>query len=67
MFSPFEYKHSKDRDAAACRSEVESPWHEEFPLRLSRLRIQYSVLENVGPTPGLAQWVKDTVLPQAAA
>ena len=30
----------------------------EFPLWLSELRTRYRVHENVGPSPGLAQWVK---------
>ena len=34
---------------------------------LSRLRTQHSVCEDVGSIPGLAQWVMDLVLPQAAA
>ena len=33
---------------------------------LSGLRTQHSVLEGVGLIRGLAQWVKDTALPQAA-
>ena len=39
----------------------------EFPLWFSGLRTQHSVLEVVGSIPGLAQWVKDPVLPQAVA
>ena len=38
----------------------------EFLLWLSGLRIRHSVHE-VGSTPGLAQWVKGLVLPQASA
>ena len=40
---------------------------EEFPLWLRGLRIQYSDCEDVDSIPGLAQWVKDLVLLQAAA
>ena len=39
----------------------------EFLLWLSRLRIQQSVYGDVGSIPSFAQWVKDPVLPQAAA
>ena len=39
---------------------------EEIPLWLSRLRTQYSVFKDVGLIPDLTQWVKDTVLLQAA-
>ena len=38
----------------------------ELLLWLSRFRTLYSVCENVGLIPGLAQWVKDPVLLQAA-
>ena len=38
----------------------------EFPLWHSGLRTRHSVHEDVGSTPGLTQWVKDLVLPQAA-
>ena len=44
---------------------VENP-KEEFPLWLSRLRILQSVLEDMGSSPGLTQWVSDPSLPQAA-
>ena len=37
----------------------------EFLLGLSRLRTQHCLCENWGSIPGLAQWVKDMVLPQA--
>ena len=36
----------------------------EFPLWLSGLRTRHSVREDVGLIPGLAQWVKDSTLPQ---
>ena len=48
----------------ACFSES-TP--EEFPLWLSGFRTQQSICEDAGSVPGLAQWVKDLVLPQAAA
>ena len=38
-----------------------------FPLWFIRLRAQHSLCENTGSIPGLAQWVTDQVLPQAAA
>ena len=38
----------------------------EFPLGLSGLRTQHSVREVEGSILGLARWVKDLVLPQAA-
>ena len=39
----------------------------ELPSWLSWLRTQHSLHEDVGSVPDLAQWVKDPVLPQAAA
>ena len=39
---------------------------EEFPLGLSGLRTQCCLCEDVGWIPGLAQWVKDSALLQAA-
>ena len=39
----------------------------EFPSWLSRLRTQNYLPEDVGSIPGLAQWVKDLVLPRAVA
>ena len=40
---------------------------QEFLLWLSGLRTQYSVQENVGLIPGLAQWVKDQAFLQAVS
>ena len=37
--------------------------HLEFPLWLSRLRIQCCLCEDVDLIPGLAQWLKDPALP----
>ena len=37
----------------------------EFPLWLSRLGIQCSLHKDEGLIPGLSEWVKDPVLPQA--
>ena len=38
----------------------------EFPLWFSGLRIRPVSLEDIGLIPGLAQWVNDLALPQAA-
>ena len=62
----------KDMDADyGERCPPNSPWgacqsvNQEFQLWLSRLRIQYSVREDVGLIPGLGQWIKDLALLQA--
>ena len=39
----------------------------EFPLWLSTLRTQCCLCEDLGLIPGLAQWVKNPMLPKAAA
>ena len=38
----------------------------EVPVVAQRVKNLNSCLEDMGSTPGLAQWVKDPVLPQAA-
>ena len=40
---------------------------QEFPLGLIGLRIWRSLCEDAGLIPGLTQWVKNLVLPQAGA
>ena len=57
IFSPF---HAWDQHHQDLKDPV-------FPPRLSRLRSQHSVCEDVASIPGLTQWVKDQALPQAVA
>ena len=51
----------------SSREELENMSVMEFPLWLSGLRTPQGVREDAGSTPGLAQWVTDSALPQAAA
>ena len=48
-------------------ADMDKTENREFPLWLSGLRTWPSVHEDVDSIPGLAQWVKDPVFPQAAA
>lgn len=40
---------------------------QEFPLWLNSLKTQYTLCEDVGSIPGLAQWIKEPPLPKAVA
>ena len=53
------------REKGGMRVLLAKEEEEEFPLWLSGLRTQHCFCEHLGLIPGLAQWVKDLVLPQA--
>ena len=56
-------KEKKERENLTLGVSLKS-YISEFPLWLSRLRTQNNIHEDVGSIPGLAQWVKDPVLPK---
>ena len=56
---------SKAINKMAIRTYISKITPEEFPLWLSGLKTPRSVRKDAGSIPGLAQWIKDPVLPQA--
>ena len=49
------------------KNKIKKKYALGVPIVAQRLRIQQSVREDEVSIPGLAQWVKDTALPQAGA